>query len=118
MNFKLFLNEFGSFLRLINQQRKKRLIYFVFSEDYQEFNQIRLNELENFYKAKLDRIRRDQQRKQQEQPSTKPSDIRTIIDSTKKEHQTLVEQNHSLSHKFGKTRKTIEKQNFQFFFCF
>ena len=72
--------------------------------DYQEFNAVRLEELEVLYKSKLETIRREVRQRdeqEQEQKSKKPTEVRQVLDSTKKEHQTLIEQNQSLKGKLG-----------------
>ncbi len=75
----------------------------LFSQDYQEFNAIRLSELETLYQTKLETIRNEflKHNEQQETPP-KPREVRVAIDSIKKEHRSLIEQNQLLKDKLGK----------------
>ncbi|CAF4840509.1 unnamed protein product, partial [Rotaria socialis] len=69
------------------------------SKDYQELNDIRLSELEKSYKAKLDLVRNEISKREKQQETAKPQDIRIALDSIKQEHRTLIEQNQLLKEK-------------------
>jgi hypothetical protein len=75
----------------------------LFSQDYQEFNAIRLSELETLYQTKLETIRNEfLKHNEQQETTSKPREVRVAIDSTKKEHRSLIEQNQLLKDKLGK----------------
>jgi len=77
--------------------------FVLFSQDYQEFNAIRLAELETLYKTKLEKIQNEFiKRDQQQQEVQKPREVHVALDSTKKEHRSLIEQNQLLKDKLGK----------------
>lgn len=83
--------------------------------DYQEFNAIRLEELEGAYKTKLETVRHEvRQRNEQEQQTKKPTEVRQVLDSTKKEHQTLIEQNRSLKGKLGSEERRVSRVHLLF----
>jgi hypothetical protein len=89
MNFIISSNTFGLWFCFF----LKKTNFFFFSEDYQEFNTARLAELEILYKSKLDTIRNEfTKRDEQQDTPPKPREIRVILDSTKKEHRILIEQ--------------------------
>jgi DeoR/GlpR family transcriptional regulator of sugar metabolism len=79
-----------------------KFIFYLFSQDYQEFNTIRLAELETLYQTKLETIRNEFTKRDQQQDLPKPREIHVALDSTKKEHRTLIEQNQLLKDKLGK----------------
>ncbi|CAF5195993.1 unnamed protein product, partial [Rotaria magnacalcarata] len=68
-------------------------------KDYQELNDIRLSELEKSYKAKLDLVRNEISKREKQQETAKPQDIRIALDSMKQEHRTSIEQNQLLKDK-------------------
>jgi hypothetical protein len=74
----------------------------LFSQDYQEFNAIRLAELETLYKTKLETIQNEFNKRDEQQDLPKSRDIHVALDSTKQEHRTLIEQNQLLKDKLGK----------------
>ncbi len=74
----------------------------MFSQDYQEFNAIRLSELETLYQTKLETVRNEILKRDEQQETTKPREVRVEIDTTKKEHRSLIEQNQLLKDKLGK----------------
>jgi hypothetical protein len=76
-------------------------IHCLFSQDYQEFNAIRLAELEILYKSKLETVRNEITKRDEKQELTKPRDVHVEIDTSKKEHRTLIEQNQLLKDKLG-----------------
>ena len=87
-------------------------------QDYREYNDVRIAELEILYKAKLEHIREELNRQtenEQEladghnrQEQNKPKEIRAALNVTKKEYRSLIEQNQILKDKLGKflTKKT------------
>ncbi|CAF1233802.1 unnamed protein product [Adineta ricciae] len=68
-------------------------------QDYQEFNRIRLSELEKIYESKLDVIRQEFVKRQEQKHSVTSNETHLTLESTKKEYQTLIEQNQSLQDK-------------------
>ncbi|CAF3901245.1 unnamed protein product [Rotaria magnacalcarata] len=71
----------------------------LFGKDYQELNDTRLSELEKSYKAKLDLVRNEISKREKQQETAKPQDIRIALDSMKQEHRTSIEQNQLLKDK-------------------
>ncbi|CAF0879005.1 unnamed protein product [Adineta steineri] len=87
LNTQFNQNEFHNIVKQIRQ-------------DYQEFHRISLDELEILYKTKLDTIQNELlKRQEQQQDLTKTYKVHTELDSTKKEHQTLIEENQLLKDK-------------------
>ncbi|UJR09001.1 hypothetical protein I4U23_013251 [Adineta vaga] len=85
-------------------------------QDYQEFNRIRLSELEKLYHIKLDTIRNEFIKRQEQQEIVKPQEIHLTLESTKKEYQTLTEQNRLLKDKLEQLQHDlhhITEQNHQ-----
>lgn len=59
--------------------------------------------MKKLYENKLETVQQDLlKREEDKQDTTKPQEVRQAIDSTKKEHRTLIEQNHLLKDKLGK----------------
>ncbi len=77
-------------------------VVLLFSKDYQEFNEISLAELETLYKTKLDTVRNEFTKREEQQEFSKAREVHAAIDSTKTEHRTLIEQNQLLTDKLGK----------------
>ena len=73
--------------------------FFVFREDYREFNAIRQSELETLYRTKLDQLRQGFEEKK----VAKPRDFLGALDSSKKEQRGLIEENLTLQSKLGKS---------------
>lgn len=74
----------------------------LFSQDYQEFNAIHLSELEKLYQTKLETIKNEFLKRDEQQETPKPREVRVAINTTKKEHRSLIEQNQLLKDKLGK----------------
>ncbi|CAF3376048.1 unnamed protein product [Rotaria socialis] len=86
----------------LNKQFTKTEFHYIVQQirkDYQELNDIRLSELEKSYKAKLDLVRNEISKREKQQETAKPQDIRIALDSIKQEHRTLIEQNQLLKDK-------------------
>ncbi|CAF1007482.1 unnamed protein product [Rotaria magnacalcarata] len=86
----------------LNKQFTKTEFHYVVQQirkDYQELNDIRLSELEKSYKAKLDLVRNEISKREKQQETAKPQDIRIALDSMKQEHRTSIEQNQLLKDK-------------------
>ncbi|CAF4390200.1 unnamed protein product, partial [Rotaria sp. Silwood2] len=85
-------------------------------KDYQELNDIRLAELEKLYKTKLDTIRNEITKRDEQQELPKRDEIRIALDSTKQEYRTLMEQNQLLKDKLEQLEndlRNIIEQNHQ-----
>lgn len=101
MNFIILLNKFG--------KKKNNPFFFVsllisfpqFSQDYQEFNAIRLAELEKLYQNKLETMKNEFIKRHEQQEVSKTREVYLELDSVKKEHRVLIEQNQSLKTKLG-----------------
>lgn len=105
MNFIILLNKFGKefFFCIFQIIFFVVVVFFLFSQDYQEFNAIHLSELENLYKTKLETVRNEFIKRDKQQETPKPREICVELDSTKKEHRTLIEQNLVLKNNLGKS---------------
>jgi len=107
LNQKFNKNEFHNIVKQIRFVILSYLFFLnsfilLFSKDYQEFNDISLAELETLYKTKLDTVRNEFTKREEQQEFSKAREVHKAIDSTKTEHRILIEQNQLLTDKLGK----------------
>ncbi|CAF1158308.1 unnamed protein product [Didymodactylos carnosus] len=94
-------------------------------DDYKDYNKIRINELENIYKTKLNGIKDELQKRQKHDKeeqlkhhvvtgdlttltATKAKEFKNVLDVTKKEHQNLIEQNYVLKTKLEQLEQDLQ----------
>ncbi|CAF1282412.1 unnamed protein product, partial [Didymodactylos carnosus] len=83
--------------------------------DYEDYNQIRIEELENLYKTRLNDIKEAFQ-KQEElksisgydlEKSVRPKEFKIMLDTTKEQHRNLLEQNYVLKEKLEQLEQDL-----------
>ncbi|CAF1480801.1 unnamed protein product [Rotaria sp. Silwood1] len=103
----------------LNKEFNKNEFHYIVQQirkDYQELNDIRLSELETLYKTKLDTIRNEIIKHDEQKEQPKQDEIRLVLDSTKQEYRKLIEQNQLLKDKLEHLEHnlhTIIEQNHQ-----
>ncbi|CAF1164782.1 unnamed protein product [Rotaria sordida] len=95
----------------LNKEFNKNEFHYIVQQirkDYQELNDARLAELELLYKTKLNTIRNEiTKHNEQKQELSKSDEIRIALDSTKQEYRTLIEQNQLLKNKLEQLEKDL-----------